>query len=213
MGYSGESTSLLAMERELRLILTFRCAFPIVRRQALFNYIEILRYIVRNSFPLNRLMTLLTLMISNVTKNTSLPLLLSPLVGRRHTLPYLRSRPMAGNTPPGGYPAPPDKDVAYAFTAALALGIYLATLAFTVRWLLFADEGWKKRKVINWSMVFVTAFIFVLTMAYTALDLKGVMDKIRFLINEPGAQYANPMWFNICKVTSRDRWTAGTRPN
>lgn len=99
----------------------------------------------------------------------------------------------------GGLPATPDLVVASTFAGALALGVYLSTLAFTFRWLLFSDEGWHKRKVINWPMVFVTAFIFVLTVAYSALDLKGTMDAVHLLMTDPGKVYTSPMWSNICK--------------
>ncbi|KAJ3569099.1 hypothetical protein NP233_g5279 [Leucocoprinus birnbaumii] len=99
----------------------------------------------------------------------------------------------------GGIPATADKMVASAFTGALAFGIYLCTLAFTVRWLLFSDEGWSRRKVVNWQIVFVTTFIFVSTLAYSALDLKNVMDQVRLLMIDPSSEYVEPMWLNICK--------------
>lgn len=102
---------------------------------------------------------------------------------------------------PGGTLAPPDKSPIFAFTAALALGFYLCTFVFTIRWLLFADEGWRLRKIINQQMVVVTIFIFALTMAFTALDLKGDIDQIRLLMSNPDVQYASPMWMSICKVT------------
>jgi hypothetical protein len=103
---------------------------------------------------------------------------------------------------PGGPPASPDKEVAYVYAAALGLGFYLATLVFTIRWLVFSDEGWKQRRIISWPMVFVTAFIFALTMGHSALDLKGVMDQIRLLVTNPGVEYISPMWINICKVVA-----------
>lgn len=103
---------------------------------------------------------------------------------------------------PGGIPTSPDKSPVFAFTAALGLGFYLATFIFTIRWLIFADEGWRPRKVANRPMVFVTVFIFALTMAYSALDLKGSMDQIRLLMTSPDIQYTSPMWMNICKVTA-----------
>ncbi len=102
--------------------------------------------------------------------------------------------------PPGGSSQTPEQSVAYAFSAALALGIYLATFVFTIRWTLFSDKGWKRRKYVNWPMVFVAVLIFVMTMAYTALDLKGTMDEIRLLRTNPSASYNNPMWMNVCKV-------------
>ncbi len=104
--------------------------------------------------------------------------------------------------PPGGIPVSPDKTAVSAFTAALSLSFYLVTFIFTIRWLLFADEGWKTRKVVNRLMVFVTVFIFVPIMAYTALDLKGAMDQIRLLRTDPDVQYITPSWMGICKVAA-----------
>ncbi|KAJ3569098.1 hypothetical protein NP233_g5278 [Leucocoprinus birnbaumii] len=109
---------------------------------------------------------------------------------------------MSSSTPTrvaGGVSATPDKIVASEFAGALALGIYLCTLGFTVRWLLFSDEGWTRRKAVNWPMVGVTAYIFVATIAYSALDLKIVMDEVKLLMTDPGAVYILPMWLNICK--------------
>ncbi len=103
-------------------------------------------------------------------------------------------------SPPGGIPASPDKSAVVAFTAALGLGFYLVTFMFTIRWLVFSDEGWRSRKVVSRPVIFVTIFIFVLTMTYAALELKGAMDQIRLLIFDPGVQYISPMWMNICKV-------------
>ncbi|KAF9450645.1 hypothetical protein P691DRAFT_809928 [Macrolepiota fuliginosa MF-IS2] len=101
----------------------------------------------------------------------------------------------------GGTPTSPDNEVACAFTAALAFGVYLATLAFTFRWLLFADEGWKRRKIISWPMVSMTIFILVAIMAHTALALKGVMDEVQQLMTNSTMRYVSPMWMNICKCT------------
>lgn len=124
-------------------------------------------------------------------------------IGQTGDTPFPPAIIIMAQTPPtpGGTLAPPDKSPIFAFTAALALGFYLCTFVFTIRWLLFADEGWRLRKIINQQMVVVTVFIFVLTMAFTALDLKGAIDQIRLLMSNPGVQYASPMWMNISKVT------------
>ncbi|KAF9442235.1 hypothetical protein P691DRAFT_681921 [Macrolepiota fuliginosa MF-IS2] len=52
------------------------------------------------------------------------------------------------------------QQISVAFAGALAFGVYFATLLSCFRWLLFADEGWKRRRVINWPLVGVTSFIF-----------------------------------------------------
>lgn len=120
--------------------------------------------------------------------------------------PCLRLPPMAQIPPrPGGIPTSPDKSVVFAFTAALGLGFYLITFIFAIRWLLFADEGWRLRKVVNRPTVFVTLFTFVLTMVYTGLDLKGAMDQVRLLMTNPGLQYTTPLWMDICRVKIKTR--------
>jgi hypothetical protein len=53
-----------------------------------------------------------------------------------------------------------------AIVQALLYGLYLATLAHCLRWLLFDDEGWSRRKDINWRMLVIAVVIFLFSTAY-----------------------------------------------
>ncbi|KAF9451089.1 hypothetical protein P691DRAFT_663922 [Macrolepiota fuliginosa MF-IS2] len=109
---------------------------------------------------------------------------------------------MATPTPTGNV-VPAADEVACTFTSALMLGVYLITFAFTVRWLLFADEGWKRRRDVSWPMIFTTIFMFVIITAHTALDLEGTMDEVRHLAEPKHSDmdYDSPIWMDICKFT------------
>ncbi|KAF9451091.1 hypothetical protein P691DRAFT_787881 [Macrolepiota fuliginosa MF-IS2] len=98
---------------------------------------------------------------------------------------------------------PAANEVACAFTSALMLGVYLVTFAFTVRWLLFANEGWNKRKNISWPMIFTAIFMFVIITAHTALDLEGTMDEVQRLAEPKHSDMDqdSPIWIDICKFT------------
>ena len=52
---------------------------------------------------------------------------------------------------------------------ALLYGLYVGTLAHCLRWLLFDDEGWSHRKNVNWAMLTVTIFIFLLSTGSLAM--------------------------------------------
>jgi len=56
---------------------------------------------------------------------------------------------------------------------ALLYGLYLATLAHCLRWLLFDDDGWSHRnaKDINWRMLIITVVIFLFSTASLFLGL------------------------------------------
>jgi hypothetical protein len=78
---------------------------------------------------------------------------------------------------------PPEKEIVIAFTGALSYGIYLLTLSYCLRWLLFADEGWTARKRRNWSMITITIAIFLLVTAYLALTLYKNTKTLHDIIN------------------------------
>ncbi|KAF8175134.1 hypothetical protein BJ912DRAFT_931242 [Pholiota molesta] len=44
-----------------------------------------------------------------------------------------------------------------------------------LRWLVFADEGWKTRKRINWAMLSITIILWALSTTSRALDLRSSM--------------------------------------
>ncbi|KAF9450665.1 hypothetical protein P691DRAFT_700852 [Macrolepiota fuliginosa MF-IS2] len=78
-----------------------------------------------------------------------------------------------------------DKEVSVVFSAALLFGIYFSTLLTCFRWLLFADEGWKRRKTIDWALVVVTFLIFGINVAHVSWDLHWTMVEAFQAVNGP----------------------------
>jgi hypothetical protein len=58
---------------------------------------------------------------------------------------------------------------------ALLYGLYVATLAHCLRWLLFDDDGWSHRKDINWRMLIITVIIFLFSTASLFLAFTSQM--------------------------------------
>ncbi|KDR79645.1 hypothetical protein GALMADRAFT_137439 [Galerina marginata CBS 339.88] len=67
------------------------------------------------------------------------------------------------------------------FFAALATGIYLCTLAYCIRWLVYTDEGWKIRKRINKTMLSGTLSIFILSSIHTSFAVATSFETIRHM--------------------------------
>lgn len=87
------------------------------------------------------------------------------------------------------------------FAFGLFFGIYLITVAFANRWLLFVDEGWKWRTSINWYMVVITNLIFALQTAAVGIAVNGAISEARFV--EEGhkpSEYIEPAWTGIVAV-------------
>ena len=65
------------------------------------------------------------------------------------------------------------------FVQAIFYGVYITTLAHSLRWLLYEDEGWKaqSRGRVNWPMLAVTLLLF----AFATVDL-GVTLRITFAL-------------------------------
>jgi hypothetical protein len=57
---------------------------------------------------------------------------------------------------------------------AILCGLFIATFTHCLRWLMFADEGWKYRKTMKWPMSIVT--IIISTLALTTLGLTVKME-------------------------------------
>jgi hypothetical protein len=66
-------------------------------------------------------------------------------------------------------------NVPYTFVSALFYGLYLSTVFHCLRWLVFADEGWKMRRRINWAMLSITIILWALSTISKALDLRTSM--------------------------------------
>ncbi|KAM6504131.1 hypothetical protein JOM56_001074 [Amanita muscaria] len=58
---------------------------------------------------------------------------------------------------------------------AILFGIYMSTFFYCLRWLVFMDEGWTKRKDIKWGILTVTFVIFALSTADFGINLKGTL--------------------------------------
>ncbi|KAF8963513.1 hypothetical protein BDZ97DRAFT_2075827 [Flammula alnicola] len=55
------------------------------------------------------------------------------------------------------------------FLAALATGMYLVTLFYSLHWLLYSGEGWRPRKQMRWAILSATLVLFVLSSLHTGL--------------------------------------------
>src|SRR6266478_6529144 len=55
--------------------------------------------------------------------------------------------------------------VVQGYVQSVLFGLYVATLAHCLRWILYADEGWKIRNQINWPMFGAVILVFVFTLA------------------------------------------------
>lgn len=96
---------------------------------------------------------------------------------------------------------PAYKEVAIVFTSALIFGMYIITLLFCFRWLLFCDEGWGLKKRISWTTVTTTFLIFSFNLIYLVLSLRSTMATVKYLEDHPdGSDYQSPPWDAIVKV-------------
>lgn len=68
----------------------------------------------------------------------------------------------------------PDNEAAVIamFVQAVLYGIYISTLAFCLRWLLYADEGWRRRKKTNWSILTITILVAVFSTTNLGISLQ-----------------------------------------
>jgi hypothetical protein len=91
--------------------------------------------------------------------------------------------------------------VTITFTTGIFLGIYLVSVAFVNRWLIFTDEGWKFRKDIRWYTLIITNIIAVLVLLDVAAYISTSIEESAFVEwgNKLGG-YAEPPWRAIMKV-------------
>jgi len=71
-----------------------------------------------------------------------------------------------------------EAEVIATFVQAVLYGLYIATLAHCLRWVMYDDEGWKLRKVINWSLVGLTMLVFALSTADLGILLQITIDGV-----------------------------------
>ena len=86
--------------------------------------------------------------------------------------------------------------------AGVATGLYLCTLFFCLRWLLFDDQGWRLRKKINWTLLMTTLFLFVLSTTHVTMAAKStvilVQEDIRGVPPSPKLP-----WTSVVMVSNR----------
>lgn len=93
------------------------------------------------------------------------------------------------------------------FIATLFFGVYLATLFSCLRWLMFADEGWKLRKDIHWVSLIITLLLCCFSAANLALTLRSLRMEVQsppsppMRVSSKGTSPA-PNWVSIFDVCS-----------
>ncbi|KAF8893174.1 hypothetical protein CPB84DRAFT_1320597 [Gymnopilus junonius] len=65
------------------------------------------------------------------------------------------------------------------FIAALFTGVYLCTLFFCVRWLVYTDDGWRVRKKIHKAMLAGTLALFILSSLHISLAVEITYADVR----------------------------------
>ncbi|KAF8630271.1 hypothetical protein AX17_005457 [Amanita inopinata Kibby_2008] len=71
-----------------------------------------------------------------------------------------------------------ESEIIALFVETLFYGLYIATLLHTLRWLLFADEGWTRRRNIKWGMLGLTLLLFVSSTANLALAFSRALNAL-----------------------------------
>lgn len=101
---------------------------------------------------------------------------------------------------------PLDQNVAIVFIDALLYGIYFTTLLHCVRWLVFADEGWKLRRKmdIQWAMLLATLLLFFFSLGNFVLEVWYTLLTLRRIDrgSDVTAAVQKPGWLAL--VTVRD---------
>lgn len=88
------------------------------------------------------------------------------------------------------------------FVAGLFLGIYLISLTFANRWLIFTDDGWKFKGTIQWFTLIVTNAIAVPVSINQVMRVKQSIGHADYVEqgNPPG-KYADLHWVHILQVS------------
>ena len=81
----------------------------------------------------------------------------------------------SSSTPYDPMVLPANQEVAATCVSFLFFGFYLTTLFHCLRWLVFADEGWKIRNKISWTMLTITLTICILGTITRALEINNAM--------------------------------------
>jgi hypothetical protein len=91
---------------------------------------------------------------------------------------------------------------AISFIAGMFLGIYLISLAFALRWLIFTDEGWMLKKSIHWFTLILTNVIAVLVSINQVMKVDVAIAEAEFVEqgHSPGKYVEHLPWRPIIEV-------------
>ncbi|XP_006453885.1 hypothetical protein AGABI2DRAFT_113642 [Agaricus bisporus var. bisporus H97] len=92
--------------------------------------------------------------------------------------------------------------VGITFAAGIFIGLYLVSVAYANRWLLFTDDGWrfKSRKSIRWYILAATNIFMVLVLIGQAINVNTSIAEAAFV--EQGHNlddYRDPFWKGLVK--------------
>ncbi|KAF9004290.1 hypothetical protein BDQ17DRAFT_1424729 [Cyathus striatus] len=78
---------------------------------------------------------------------------------------------------------PASQETIALFLSCILFGLYLATFLHALRWLLYADSGWKlrSRKATNWIMVLATTALFGCALVNLSIALHGLETTLKGL--------------------------------
>lgn len=80
---------------------------------------------------------------------------------------------------PGNVVNSDDDWILSVLVAGSATGVYLCTLAFGLRWLLFEDQGWRVRKNINWTLLAASLSLFILSSTHIIMATMSTMTEVQ----------------------------------
>ena len=89
------------------------------------------------------------------------------------------------------------------FTQAALYGLYVATLIHCLRWLVYTDEGWKRRDRVNKLMLTATIIIFLCSTVNLVLT---VPSQFLFMGDSGG-----PDFLNLLEVCKYHGWHLGQK--
>ena len=72
------------------------------------------------------------------------------------------------------------------FVQAILYGLYVATFVHCLRWLIYTDDGWRRRDRVNKLMLTATILIFMLTTMDLGIAFRYVFASIRAENPSPG---------------------------
>ena len=82
------------------------------------------------------------------------------------------------------------------FINAPLYGLYLTTLIYCLRWLVYTDDGWKLRDRINKPMLITSVLIFL----YSTLDLAFMLQIELYSIGEGLSNIGNSTYFRAVDI-------------